>query len=180
VEHLCPTQSHFAPITSGEAVADVRAIANLVLSRAAELRLSVSNMALNKIVYFVHCDYLVERGSPLVRAKIEAWKHGPVFREIYHQFKQWDDNPIQGRATKVDPQTGEVVLADEHFSDAEKRYLSELIDRYVRFSAPQLRAISHVAGGPWHVVWGHDGESNPGMQITNQLILDHYSSVERQ
>jgi uncharacterized phage-associated protein len=161
-------------------VADVRAIANLVLSRADELRLPVSNMALNKIVYFVHCDHLVERGVPLVRAKIEAWKHGPVFREIYHQFKRWDDSPIRGRATRVDPENGEVVLADENFSDVEKEHLTSLIDRYIRFTAPQLRAISHATGGPWHVVWAHDGESNPGMQITDQIILENYSPVERQ
>src|SRR5437868_2524304 len=111
-------------------------------------------MALNKIVYFVHCDHLLERDKPLVRAKIEAWKHGPVFRELYHQFKQWDDCPIEARATKVDPETGDVVLAQESFSDGEEAYLTELIDRYIRFSAPQLRALSHVTGGPWHIVWG--------------------------
>jgi len=98
-------------------VADVRAIANLVLERADALHIDVSNMALNKIVYFVHCDHLVERHAPLVSAKIEAWKHGPVFREIYHEFKSWDDSPIKGRATRVDPNTGEVARATER-SDA--------------------------------------------------------------
>lgn len=137
-------------------------------------------MALNKIVYFVHCDHLVERGAPLVRAKIEAWKHGPVFREIYHQFKKWEDNPIRGRATKVDPETGDVGFASDDLSDADRSYLTALIDRYIRFTAPQLRAISHVPGGPWHVVWGHDGAANPGMQITDEIILEHYSPVERQ
>jgi uncharacterized phage-associated protein len=137
-------------------------------------------MALNKIVYFVHCDHLVERGAPLVRAKIEAWKHGPVFREIYHEFKRWDDSPIKGRATRVDPESGEVVLADENFSDAEKEYLTSLIERYIRFTAAQLRAISHATGGPWHAVWAHDGEANPGMRITDQIILENYTPVERQ
>ena len=47
---------------------DVRAIANLVLDRADEQNLAVTNMALNKVVYFVHCDYLLERGEPLVGA----------------------------------------------------------------------------------------------------------------
>lgn len=156
-------------------MADVRAIANLVLKRADALHVGVSNMALNKIVYFVHCDYLVERGSPLVGAKIEAWKHGPVFRELYHQFKIWDDSPIKARATKVDPTTGDVLEAEEEFSPDDRDYLVRLIDRYVRFTAAQLRAISHVEGGPWHVVWGHDGEANPGMQITNDIIRDRYS-----
>lgn len=161
-------------------MSDVRAIANLVLDRADRLGLDVSNMALNKIVYFVHCDHLVERGEPLVGAKIEAWKHGPVFREIYHQFKTWEDCPIKARATKVDPITGEVVLAQLARSESDEKFLTDLIDRYIRFSAAHLRAISHLNGGPWHVVWGHDGAANPGMHISNQIIRESYSAGRRQ
>jgi uncharacterized phage-associated protein len=182
MEHPClasdrPTGMRTA---SPQAVADVRAIANIVLARASQLKLPVSNMALNKIVYFIHCDHLLERGEPLVRAKIEAWKHGPVFRELYHQFKAFEDRAISSQATKVDAETGEVVVAEAELSQQDKAYVVELIDRYVRFSAAQLRAISHLPGGPWHAVWGHDGEANPGMQITNELILINYSPLERQ
>ena len=72
-------------------------------------------MALNKIVFFVHSDYLIENKRPLVSAKIEAWKHGPVFREIYHEFKGWDDEAIGGRARRVNAESGEVELATEDF-----------------------------------------------------------------
>jgi len=159
---------------------DVRAIANVVLDYADKRRIGVTNMALNKIVYFVHCDYLQENGTPLVGAKIEAWQHGPVFREIYHEFKRWGDGDIESRAVKVDPFTGEVVKAEVHFGTDEAKYIASLIDRYIGFTAAQLRAISHQAGGPWHRVWGHDGKSNPGMKITNELILESYSSGARQ
>ena len=159
---------------------DVRAIANVVLDKAQEQGLEITNMALNKIVYFVHCDYLMEQATPLVGAKIEAWKHGPVFREIYHEFKVWGENPIRSRATKVDPHSGDVVVAGVHFGPSESTYISSLIDRYIRFSAAQLRAISHSDGGPWHKVWGHDGQANPGMKITNELIMQFYSPGVRQ
>ncbi|MGL5839342.1 MAG: Panacea domain-containing protein [Sphingorhabdus sp.] len=159
---------------------DVRAIANFVLDQASKVSVPVSNMALNKIVYFVHCDYLIEKGEALVGAKIEAWQHGPVFREIYHEFKRWDDRPIQSRASKVDPTSGDVVQASVKFGAEEEKYIVGLVDRYLRFSAAQLRAISHLSGGPWHVVWGHDGQANPGMRITNEIIKEHYSSGARQ
>lgn len=173
---------HSPPPCTGvaEAMLDVRAIANLILDRTDTQGLDVTNMALNKIIYFVHCDYLVERREPLVGAKIEAWQHGPVFREVYHQFKRWGEAAIRSRATKVDPHTGEVEAAKVYFSDGELKYLESLIDRYIQFTAAQLRAISHRKGGPWHVVWGHDGQANPGMKISNELILEHYSSGARQ
>jgi uncharacterized phage-associated protein len=157
------------------AVHDVRSIANAILDRADNQGIAISNMALNKIVYFVHCDYLIEREDPLVGAKIEAWQHGPVFREIYHAFKKWGDQPIKSRALKVDTETGEANVASLDIGSNELGYLARLIDRYLRFSAAQLRAISHTKGGPWHFVWAHDGESNPGMRISNDLIKNLYS-----
>lgn len=159
---------------------DVRVIANEVLARADELNLDVTNMAINKIVFFVHCDFMIEEGEPLVGAKIEAWQHGPVFRELYQEFKKWGESPIKGRATRVSPFSGEVEEAVANFGTGERERLVELIDRYVRFSAAHLRALSHLAGGPWDQVWQHSGRANPGMQISNELIKRSYQQEVRQ
>jgi uncharacterized phage-associated protein len=175
---LSDLQAHGSASLGGR-VFDVRAIANLVLDVADSRKIEVTNMALNKIVFFVHSDYLIENNRPLVGAKIEAWKHGPVFREIYHEFKRWDNEAILGRAQRVNPDSGELELATEDF-EGEETYLRDLIHRYVDFSAAYLRAISHRSGGPWHKVWGHEGETNPGMQISNDIILEHYSGGVRQ
>lgn len=159
---------------------DVRVIANEVLARAEELDVEVSNMAINKIVYFVHCDSMLEDGEPLVGAKIEAWQHGPVFRELYQEFKKWGDRPVQGRATRVNPLSGEIEEARAAFGSEERIRLNELIDRYIRFSAAHLRALSHVTGGPWDQVWQHSGKANPGMRISNDLIKQTYKRETRQ
>lgn len=159
---------------------DVRALANFILDRADELNVPVTNMALNKIAYFVHCDVLIESGDPLVNAKIEAWKHGPVFREVYHEFKRWDDRPIRGRATKISPITGEVEVASVTFGSAEGERIKAIINRYIHFSASHLRALSHVGDGPWDRVWKHSGRANPGMQIGNDLIRNAYQTQVRQ
>lgn len=153
---------------------DVRGIANFVLDQADELGIDVTNMALNKIVYFMHCDFLVEKRTPLVGAKIEAWQHGPVFRELYHEFKQWHDSPIRSRANKVDPYSGDVIKAQLNIEERERLLFIAILRRYVAFSASQLRALSHRAGGPWAKVWGHDGNANVGMKIDNELILELY------
>jgi uncharacterized phage-associated protein len=163
------------PLMNAANMIDVRALANMVLVAAQEGGIQVTNMAINKIAYFVHCDFLIERGEVLVGAKIEAWQHGPVFRELYQEFKRWGDLPIKERATKVDAHTGEIVEAMEVLSVEEYQYLQSLIGRYINFSAAQLRNISHVEGSPWYQVWGHEGRSNPGMKISNELILAYHS-----
>lgn len=154
---------------------DVRAIANFILDLADQKNVGVSNMALNKIIYFIHSDYLVEKSDPLVSAKIEAWQHGPVFREIYHEFKNCGDQNITTRALKLNFDTGEKEVASIYFSNSETIYISALVERYIDFSAAQLRALSHREGSPWHQVWDHSGKSNPRMKISNDLIKSHYS-----
>ena len=170
-----PNHSHSCAFSDASLdMFDVRGIANFVLDDADKRGVEVTNMALNKIVYFMHCDFLLERQLPLVGAKIEAWKHGPVFREVYHEFKQWSDQPIRGRANRVDPHSGEVVRAKLDLNPQDSEFLSMLTKRYIIFTASQLRAFSHRDGGPWAKVWGHDGNANVGMKIGNDLILEFY------
>ena len=176
MEHVVTTNNVAAGTSSGVclAVFDVRSIANFVLDEADRRGVEMTNMALNKIVYFMHCDFLLERQAPLVGAKIEAWKHGPVFREVYHEFKRWSDEPIRGRANRVDPHSGEVVKANLELDADDSAFLTALVDRYIVFTASQLRALSHREGGPWAKVWGHDGNANVGMKIGNDLISEFY------
>lgn len=159
---------------------DVRVIANEVLGRAEKHGVEVTNMAINKIVYFVHCDFMLEDGEPLVGAKIEAWQHGPVFRELYQEFKRWGDQPIKGRATRISPISGQLEEASATFGTDEQTRLNEIIDRYIKFSAAHLRALSHVTGGPWDQVWQHTGRANPGMRISDELIKQTYQRETRQ
>lgn len=158
---------------------DVRAVANFVLDRASANGRSVTNMSVNKIVYFLHGWFLAKYQEPLVNAKIEAWKHGPVFRELYSEFRQYKNGPIKGRAKKFDLIAGEEIYCELAVDMAVGEFLTELIDHYSGFSASALRGLSHVEGGPWDRVWNHEGDSNPGMQISDELIVEYFSSQRR-
>jgi uncharacterized phage-associated protein len=159
---------------------DVRSVANLVLDVALHERAPVTNLAMNKIVYFVYVDYLLTFGGPLSSAKIEAWEHGPVFRELYSAFKSFGERPIEGRATKVDPSSGYRVECKTNFTESERAFLEPIIRKLLKLSASKLRALSHLEGGPWHRVWCHSGKTNAGMHITDAIIVDSLSTLRRQ
>ena len=48
---------------------------------------SISNLKLQKILYFVQAEFLVNTGKPCFSEEIEAWDFGPVVPEVYHEFK---------------------------------------------------------------------------------------------
>jgi uncharacterized phage-associated protein len=157
---------------------DVRAVANAVLELARAEGKGVTNLSLNKIIYFLHAGYLLEHGTPLVTAKIEAWDHGPVFREIYHQFKRLGREPISGRATRLDPATGVFAEVPVTLSPSEWSYVRALVPELLKLSPGKLVDMSHVRDGPWYVARFGGGSVNPGVEITNELITGTAKQVK--
>ena len=47
----------------------------------------VSNLKLQKLLYYAQGHQLAERGTPLFDDEIQAWSHGPVVKDVYHRFK---------------------------------------------------------------------------------------------
>ena len=150
----------------------VRGLANWILDYADELKLTVSNMALNKLVYFAFEKMLLEKQAIITDAKIEAWEHGPVFREIYQSFKLFGDRPITNRAEFYSVETGLVESVHLDADVETEAYLKAVLLPLMTLSASKLREISHVPGGAWHRVWCYEGHANPGMEITPTEIIE--------
>ena len=150
----------------------VRGLANWVLDYADELGLNITNMALNKLVFFAFEQILLRQRAIITEAKIEAWEHGPVFREIYHDFKRFGDKPITKRSDFYSVDTGKVEIASLAMEKSIEDFLRSALKPLIHLSAARLREISHEAGSAWHRVWCYDGHANPGMEITPQTILE--------
>jgi uncharacterized phage-associated protein len=158
---------------------DVRALANFTLDFAESKSLSISNVTINKIIFFLHAWYLAKTGKPLVTAKVEAWEYGPVFRELYSEFKHFGKAAITIRAHRRNPTTAQKEVCREEIAESDVVFLAPLLDRYIQLSAGQLIELSHVPGGPWDQVYNHESRSNPGMQISNDLIRKYFEQQTR-
>lgn len=157
---------------------DGRAVANLVLDVCESKSLSVTNLALQKIVYFCHVWSLLKLQRPLIAQEFEAWEYGPVLPYLYREFKRFDAEPIKSRATSLILASGERRCSSyETFDDESRRLVAEVTNFYARLSASELVKLSHVLGGPWHRVWNHGGKVNPGMRIDNKSIVAFYSQA---
>lgn len=151
---------------------DVRAIANLVINVAKEEGANVTNLSLNKIIYFLHVAFLNEFRRPLVSAKIEAWENGPVFREIYHQFKRFGRSNITDLARRIDPITGAYEACCDDIVDGELDFLRKSARQLVQVSPGKLVGMSHVTDGAWFKARHANGGINPGAEITNAMIAE--------
>lgn len=162
-------------IVDGERPYDARSVANLLLDEAARLDIEITNLSLQKLLYFCHGFSLVEHGGPLVKGYFEAWDHGPVHPLVYRSFKDAGKAPISFRANGVDALTGAPKLLPKVTSPLVLSLIWKVLSGYTRSSLSILLDISHARGGPWHFVMAKS-EYSPvlGMRITDDVILERF------
>ena len=99
----------------------------------------ITQLKLQKLLYYAQAWYLAMYDQPLFNNKIEAWQHGPVCREIYERFRHLSWNPIPETAT----------VSNVHALDSETQvFLEEIWEVYGQFSASKLEQMTHEED-PW-------------------------------
>jgi uncharacterized phage-associated protein len=154
---------------------DPRVIANAILSRAERFGVALTNLDIQKLVYFVHGESLRKRGTPLVHGEFEAWQFGPVHRVLYDAFRRYEDAPIEAPAQRFDP-----VRRQYHplppLDDPEAiELLDSTLPRYLQIPTFMLVQITHAKGTPWsRTMEAAIDHANVGMVIGNDLIARHF------
>ena len=60
-----------------------RDIAEYIIYREASQGRTVSNLRLQKLLYFVQAQFIVQKDAPCFTERMEAWDYGPVVPEVY-------------------------------------------------------------------------------------------------
>jgi uncharacterized phage-associated protein len=154
----------------------IRELANWILDYADRRGVDITNMALNKLLFFAYEHALIRYNRKLTNAKIEAWDHGPVFREVYRSFKMFGDSPITSRAEKYNSATDRLEVAIADISNADAAIIEDAIRSLVKLPAYILRELSHADDSPWAATWHHKEKTNPGMEISDKIIYRTYES----
>ena len=116
-------------------------VANWFISRAnadEEFGDNITNLKLQKLVYYAQGFNLAWYGEPLFNERIEAWTHGPVVPPLYDQYHRCGANPIPT------PEGFDPSIFDERTASL----LEEVYDVYGQYSAWGLRNLTHEEP-PW-------------------------------
>jgi uncharacterized phage-associated protein len=156
-------------------VYDPRAIANLMLDEADRRNLKVTNLALQKLLYFAHGLFLTKTKKPLVSGYFEAWQYGPVHPSVYRAFKPLGSAPITTRAVGKDPLTGKSRNLPKPTNLDVVDLVSDVIKSYGHLSPGRLVDLSHAKDAPWSAVADKARTSVAfGMRIPDDVIMDRF------
>lgn len=70
-------------------------IAKYIINKCVEIGRPVSNLKLQKILYYVQGEYMkYNNGRTLFEDDIEAWQYGPVVPEVYYNYNGFASSNI--------------------------------------------------------------------------------------
>jgi uncharacterized phage-associated protein len=98
----------------------------------------MSNLKIQKLVYYAQGLNLAATGKPLFDDDIVAWVHGPVVVDLYHQYKENGSAPIEPTPDYPLPK----------FTRSTKQFLDEVYRSLGQYSAWKLREMTHQES-PW-------------------------------
>lgn len=158
-----------------EAPYDPRGIANLMLDEAERVGVGITNLALQKLLYFAHGIYLNETKQPLVSGYFEAWQYGPVHPTAYKAFKAAGSDLIAFRVSAQDPLTGAAKALAQPDSPIIRRLLQQVLNSYGKLSPGRLVDLSHAKNSPWDYVVDKGRTSVAfGLRIPDDVILERF------
>ncbi len=115
----------------------VNHIADFILLTCQEAGDCLTNLKLQKLLYYAQAWYLALNNKRLFNGLFEAWIHGPVHAQTYQRFKKYGCNPI-GYTPKAVPE----------IPDEEKQHIRDVLDVFSSFSAYDLERMTHQES-PW-------------------------------
>ncbi len=141
----------------------VEEVANYFLSKLdAETEDCISNLKLQKLVYYAQGFVMALKDKKLFNEPIEAWEHGPVVRCLYKKYKE----------------NGACAITRKENEDFDYSILSEYPDLmdilddvykvYGQFSAWRLRDMTHQET-PWL-------ETERNGKISDELMLAFFKT----
>jgi len=154
---------------------DPRAIANLMLDEADRRGWKITNLALQKLLYFAHGIHLTRTKRPLVSGYFEAWQYGPVHPAVYRAFKPSGSAPIINRAEAKDPLTGKTRVLSKPTDVAIVDLVSDVMRSYGHLPPGRLVDLSHAKDSPWSVVVDKARTDVAfGMRIPDDVIIERF------
>ncbi|MCI7343387.1 MAG: DUF4065 domain-containing protein [Fusobacterium necrophorum] len=128
---------------------DVMDLSWFILRRCADNGTPISNLQLQKILYFLQKMSLKNGNRSLFEDDIQAWQYGPVVPKVYKNFSFYSAMKII--PTDFDPMPKlEVTLSKE---------LLQEIDKRATQNPWSLVQESHQVGGAWDQIF-NDGYGN--------------------
>jgi uncharacterized phage-associated protein len=125
----------------------------------------VSNLKLQKLVYYAQAWHIAIFGEELFPDDFQAWIHGPVIPDLYHSYKSFGWSPILKQVKQ------ESLLASMPSEILD--FLQEISEEYFSCDAYELERMTH-AEDPWLIARGNLPPDAPSCSVIEKEWMHSY------
>ena len=131
-------------------------VCRYIINYSNENDYGISNLKLQKILYFVQAFFLIssESKKPCFVEKIEAWDLGPVVPDAYHEYKQYGsgDIPTITSYFNFDEEniwnSERVEYKGTVIEEKDCLLIDQVVDKFADYAAADLVWLTHRQA-PW-------------------------------
>lgn len=136
-------------------------VANFFIEMAnSEEEGAITNLKLNKLMYYAQGCFLARTGRRLFDEDIVAWQYGPAIPVVYRKYHVCGRNPIQVADEDYDASV---------FSDEEMEAMLDVLRERGIYTAAALVERTHRVGTPWQ-------KTEQRHTISDELIKDYFQT----
>lgn len=99
----------------------------------------MTNLKLQKLVYYVQGFHLALFNKPLFSDEIYAWQYGPVVPSLYNRLKKFGKSEVKIQSDEP---------LDDIFTETQKKLMRDVFEQLGQFSAWKLMRMTH-SESPW-------------------------------
>ena len=144
-------------------VYDALEIAEYIIDYCNSKSVPISNLKLQKILYFVQAEFLVSRDKPCFKDEIQAWDFGPVIPRVYRKYKIYGSGNIPSRIQSW------FCLIDK----SDIRLINDMTDQCIKYTASELVEITHHQSP-----WIDNYALNCHNKISNDEIKNYFKEIQ--
>ena len=155
---------------------DILDICRYVINYSNDKEYDISNLKLQKLLYFIQAYFLIEIKTPCFHEAIEAWDFGPVVPVAYNEYKQYASTHIpyiesylEYDINNIWDSIKRVEYNDNIISSNDKNLINAVVDKLENYTATDLVTLTHNQS-PWINAY----DENTHNEITNQSLYDYF------
>lgn len=126
---------------------DASLIAKYILFYTDNLDLKITNMKLQKLLYFTQNQLLKNTNSYIIE-DFEAWGYGPVIPTVYLEYSMYGGSYINN------------IYYDDEFKqikEMDKNIINEIVETNANKNVWNLVDISRIQGNSWDKIYSKEG-----------------------
>lgn len=148
-----------------------------IINYSNEKAYGVSNLKLQKLLYFTQAYFLIKTGDICFSDRIEAWDLGPVVPVAYREYKLFGSGNIPTITHVIEKDSENIwnskviSFADSTILASDKELIDSVVDKFSEYSASDLVGLTHRQQ-PWIDAYSPHRNN----EITREAIEDYFNA----